>query len=100
MVSRKLGFSFIALLFGSGLFGCAPVDHGRMGVWARPEVLFASCVCSRPRDENATPGKTLNVDTGSGKNCGGANEKDRNAFCGEKCGTAGYAEGEYRMCLM
>jgi hypothetical protein len=98
MVSRKLVFSFIALL-GSGLLGCAPVDHGRMGVWGRPEVLWASCECVRPRDENAKPVRNVNFDTGGGRNCGGADEKARNTFCGQKCDSAGYQEGAYRMCL-
>ena len=98
MISRRLGISFIVLI-GSGLFGCAPVDHGRMGVWGRPDFVWANCNCAKPRDENASRAKNMSFDT-AGKPCGGDNEKDRNAFCGEKCGSVGYAEGEYKMCMM
>jgi hypothetical protein len=99
MVSRKLGFWFVALLLGSGLFGCAPVDHGRMGVWGRPEFLWASCECTQPRADNVNRTKNVSFDTGGGRNCGGADEKARNAWCGQKCDSVGYAEGAYRMCL-
>ena len=100
MVSGKLKFLLVAGFISSGVFGCAPVDQGRMGVWGRPEFLWASCECTRPRDENAIRARNINFDTGAGKNCGGDNPDARNAWCGQRCDSAGYASGEYKMCLM
>lgn len=99
-MSLKLRFFVIAGLTASGLFGCAPVDHGRMGVWARPDFLWASCNCTKPRDENASRAKNVSFDARDGKPCGGDDEKARNAWCAQKCGTVGYSEGAYQMCLM
>ena len=99
MVSRKLKFFLMALFIAPGLFACTPIDHGRMGIWARPDFLWASCNCTKPRDDKARA-KNVSFDTGGGRNCGGDDEKARNAFCGQKCDSAGYAEGAYQMCLM
>jgi hypothetical protein len=99
-VSRKLKFLLMALLLAPGLFGCTPIDHGRMGIWARPDFLWASCSCTKPNNENFGRGKNVSFDARDGNPCGGADEKARNAWCGQKCGTVGYAEGAYQMCLM
>jgi hypothetical protein len=98
MMSLKSAYSLVALLIGFGLSGCTPIEHGRMGPWAQ-KPIWGTCKCSGGTAAEGAANSYKNTSFDGGSSCGGETVDARNQWCAEKCQAAGYAEGQYLMCL-